>query len=143
MNEEFDAATSFKPNKADWLDGRWSGFAPAGDEDRRGDTAGDIESLREIGLTTTSFPDGFSVHRTLGRILKQKRKNFEEGTNIDWASAEALAFGALLKEGYSVRLSGQDSRRGTFSQRHAVFIDQETEETHSPLQNLRDATGTF
>ena len=143
LNSEFDAATAFKPNKADWLDGKWSGFAPPDDDDRRGDTAVEIGALREIGGHISSYPEGFTVHRTLNRILKQKKENFENGRDIDWAGAEALAFGTLLQDGYSVRLSGQDSRRGTFSQRHAVFIDQNTEATHTPLATLQGASGVF
>ena len=143
LDDEFEAATNFKPNKADWLDGQWSGFVPPVDDDRRGDTAVEIESLKSIGERITSYPDGFPVHRTLKRILAQKKKNFEAGENIDWASAEALAFGTLLQDGFGVRLSGQDSRRGTFSQRHAVFINQETEKTWTPLQKLPDAKAKF
>ncbi|MEM9170450.1 MAG: 2-oxoglutarate dehydrogenase E1 component [Pseudomonadota bacterium] len=143
LDDEFDAATAFKPNKADWLDGDWSGFAPAADDDRRGDTAVAIERLRSVGQTTVSYPDDFNVHRTLKRILKQKRDNIDAGENIDWASAEALAFGTLLQDGFGVRLSGQDSRRGTFSQRHAVFIDQATEQTHTPLQVVAGASANF
>ncbi len=143
LDSEFSAAEAFKPNKADWLDGQWSGFVPPVDDDRRGDTAVEIDELREIGMVTASYPDGFPVHRTLKRVLEQKKKAFESGEGIDWASAEALAFGALTREGFGVRLSGQDSRRGTFSQRHAVFINQETEDTYIPLQNLPGATGDF
>ncbi|MCA8896467.1 MAG: 2-oxoglutarate dehydrogenase E1 component, partial [Amphiplicatus sp.] len=119
------------------------GFVPPMDDDRRGDTAVEIDTLKKIGKAITSYPSNFKVHRTLARILEQKRETFETGQNVDWASAEALAFGALTLEGFGVRLSGQDSRRGTFSQRHAVFIDQETEKTYTPLKHLKGATGTF
>jgi 2-oxoglutarate dehydrogenase E1 component len=143
LDSEFDAARGFRSNKADWLDGQWSGFVPPVDDDRRGDTAMEIETLRRIGKTVTSYPAKFKAHKTLARILEQKRETFEKGVNIDWASAEALAFGSLLLDGFGVRLSGQDSRRGTFSQRHAVFIDQETEKTYTPLQHLKGAKATF
>ncbi|HRX39407.1 MAG: 2-oxoglutarate dehydrogenase E1 component [Caulobacterales bacterium] len=143
LDNEFNSAEAFKPNKADWLDGQWSGFVPPMDDDRRGDTAVEIDTLKKIGKAITSYPSNFKVHRTLARILEQKRETFETGQNVDWASAEALAFGALTLEGFGVRLSGQDSRRGTFSQRHAVFIDQETEKTYTPLKHLKGATGTF
>ncbi|HXI88055.1 MAG TPA: 2-oxoglutarate dehydrogenase E1 component, partial [Parvularculaceae bacterium] len=143
LNDEFETASAFKPNKADWLDGQWSGFVPPIDDDRRGDTAVDLESLKRIGETITSYPPEFKVHKTLARVLEQKRETIEKGADIDWATGEALAFGALLLDGFGVRLSGQDSRRGTFSQRHSVFIDQETEETYTPLQNLEDAKATF
>lgn len=143
LDEEFSAATNFKPNKADWLDGQWSGFVPPVDEDRRGDTAVNIDDLKDTGASLTTAPKGFNLHRTLGRILDQKKKMFDSGEGIDWATAEALAFGSLVKDGYGVRLSGQDSRRGTFSQRHAVFIDQETEKTYTPLRHLNGANATF
>ncbi|MEZ5920731.1 MAG: 2-oxoglutarate dehydrogenase E1 component [Parvularculaceae bacterium] len=143
LTAEFEAAKAFKPNKADWLDGQWSGFVPPMDDDRRGDTAVDFDTLEKIGARITSYPDGFNVHKTLERILGEKRKNIEEGAHIDWATAEALAFGSLVLDGFGVRLSGQDSRRGTFSQRHAVFIDQETEKTYTPLNHLKGAEATF
>ncbi len=143
LDSEFDAGESFKPNKADWLDGQWSGFVQPIDDDRRGDTAVPMESLRTIGETLTSYSPNFKIHKTLARILDQKKKNFDAGAGIDWATAEALAFGSLLQDGFGVRLSGQDSRRGTFSQRHAVFIDQETENTYTPLRHLPDAQATF
>ena len=143
LEKEFEAATEFKPNKADWLDGQWSGYAQPEDDDRRGETAVDTEKLRSIGIHTCSYPDDFKVHRTLKRVLKQRQNTFEAGENIDWASSEALAFGSLIQEGYGVRLSGQDSRRGTFSQRHSVFINQDTEENYTPLQTLDGASGRF
>ncbi len=143
LDEEFAAANSFKPNKADWLDGQWSGFVPPVDDDRRGDTAVEIEGLKDIGKVLSEYPKTFNAHKTLKRILKQKQKIFETGEGVDWATAEALAFGSLLQDGFGVRLSGQDSRRGTFSQRHAVFIDQETENTYMPLRHLDTANATF
>ena len=144
LEEDFKAATSFKPNKADWLDGQWSGFVPPMDDDRRGDTAVDLGALKKIGDRITSYPDGFKVHKTLQRVLDERRASVvEKGADIDWATAEALAFGSLVLDGFGVRLSGQDSRRGTFSQRHAVFIDQETEKTFTPLNHLKGAKTTF
>ncbi|MCB2113260.1 MAG: 2-oxoglutarate dehydrogenase E1 component [Parvularculaceae bacterium] len=144
LDNEFHAAESFKPNKADWLDGQWSGFVPPMDDDRRGDTAVEIETLKKIGDRITSHPDGFKIHRTLARVLGDRRAAVvDSGAGIDWATAEALAFGSLVLDGFGVRLSGQDSRRGTFSQRHAVFIDQETEKTFTPLNHLKGAKSTF
>jgi 2-oxoglutarate dehydrogenase E1 component len=140
---EFESATAFKPNKADWLDGQWSGFVPPIDDDRRGDTAVDLENLKIIGDTLTSYPQDFKIHKTLARIVNHKKKALESGSGIDWATAESLAFGSLLQDGFGVRLSGQDSRRGTFSQRHAVFIDQETEKPYTPLRHLKNANATF
>ena len=143
LDGEHEAATAFKPNKADWLDGQWSGFVPPLDDDRRGDTAVAIETLKKIGKTVTSHAADFTVHKTLARVLEQRRATIESGADIDWATAEALAFGALTLEGFGVRLSGQDSRRGTFSQRHSVFIDQNTERVYTPLKHLKGATGSF
>ncbi|WDI32436.1 2-oxoglutarate dehydrogenase E1 component [Hyphococcus flavus] len=143
LDDEFAAAEAFKPNKADWLDGQWSGFVPPVDDDRRGDTAVDLDQLKTIGAALTHYPKNFNIHKTLARILQQKKKTIDEGAGIDWATAEALAFGSLLQDGFGVRLSGQDSRRGTFSQRHAVFIDQETEKTYTPLRHLEDGNATF
>ncbi len=138
LDDSFSFAEGYKANKADWLDGRWAHLKAARDyEDaRRGETGVDIERLRKIGLKLTKVPKHFKLHRTLQRILDQRRKTIEDGVGIDWSTAEALAFGTLLKDGFRVRLSGQDVQRGTFSQRHAVLIDQETEKRYTPLNHL-------
>jgi 2-oxoglutarate dehydrogenase E1 component len=136
LDTDFEAAKTFKPNKADWLEGAWTGFEVASGDDRRGDTAEDVDVLKRIGRTLTQVPEGFNVHPRIARQLKQKAEMFETGEGVDWATAEALAFGTLLIEGTPVRLSGQDSGRGTFSQRHAVLTDQETEDRYVPLTNL-------
>ncbi len=137
LNEEFEAGKTFKPNKADWLDGRWSHLNREGEEYQPGQTAISAETAREIGTALTTVPKGFDLHRTVGRLLETKAKMFETGEGFDWATGEALAFGSLLLEGYPVRLSGQDSTRGTFSQRHSAFIDQSTEDRYFPLNNIR------
>ncbi|MBK5933273.1 2-oxoglutarate dehydrogenase E1 component [Rhodovulum imhoffii] len=138
LNAEFEAGKDFKPNKADWLDGRWSHIRRGGGDDyQRGDTAIGEETLQAIGQALTSAPEGFAMHRTVSRLLETKREMFASGKGFDWATAEALAFGGLLTEGYPVRLAGQDSTRGTFSQRHSAFISQETEERYYPLNNIR------
>src|SRR5690242_13069014 len=140
LDAEFEAAQGYKPNKADWLDGRWSGLKPTADADdpRRGNTGVDADVLREIGEKITKLPAGFNVHRTVQRFLDHRAKSIETGQGIDWATAEALAFCTLLKEGNPIRLSGQDSERGTFSQRHSVIFDQETEERYAPFNHLGD-----
>ena len=89
------------------------------------------------------MPDGFNVHRTIQRFLDSRRKMTETGEGIDWAMGEALAIGSLVDEGHPVRLSGQDSERGTFSQRHSVLIDQETEARYVPLNNVRDGQARY
>jgi 2-oxoglutarate dehydrogenase E1 component len=143
LNEEFEAAKSYRPNKADWLDGRWAGFETSEGEYQRGQTAVPIETLREVGAALTRLPDGFTPHRTVARLLEAKREAIEKGAGLDWATAEALSFGSLLVEGFRVRLSGQDSVRGTFSQRHAGITDQETEERYLPLANIRENQAAF
>jgi 2-oxoglutarate dehydrogenase E1 component len=137
LNEEFEAGKDFKPNKADWLDGRWSHLDREGDEYSRGQTSIKPETMAEIGTALTRVPDGFPLHKTVGRLLETKKQMFESGEGFDWATGEALAYGSLLAEGYPVRLAGQDATRGTFSQRHSGFINQDTEERYFPLNNIR------
>jgi len=145
LDAEFEAAQGYKPNKADWLDGRWSGLKAKveADDARRGNTGLPAELLREIGEKITKVPDGFRVHRTVQRFLENRAKAIQTGKGIDWATAEALAFCSLLKEGNPVRLSGQDSERGTFSQRHSVLFDQETEERYTPFNHLGDGQSRY
>ena len=137
LNNEFEAGKDYKPNKADWLDGKWSHLDRNKDDYVRGDTAIKPETMAEIGTALSTAPDGFPVHKTVGRLLDSKAKMFESGSGFDWATGEALAFGSLLTEGYPVRLSGQDSTRGTFSQRHSGLVNQDTEERFYPLNSVR------
>jgi 2-oxoglutarate dehydrogenase E1 component len=143
LNEEFEAGKEFKPNKADWLDGRWSHLDKKGEEYQRGETAIAPETFAEIGRALTTAPEGFNLHKTVGRLMDTKKQMFETGEGFDWATAEALAFGSLLTEGYPVRLSGQDSTRGTFSQRHSGLVDQESEERYYPLSRIRQGQAQF
>jgi 2-oxoglutarate dehydrogenase E1 component len=145
LDAELEAAQSYRANKADWLDGRWAGFKTAGDRNdpRRGQTGVEIATLKEIGEKITTLPPDFHLHRTLNRFLENRRKAIETGTNIDWATGEALAISSLLLEGRRVRLSGQDSERGTFSQRHSVLTDQETERRYTPFNHLREGQPRF
>ncbi len=139
LDDAFSVATGYKANKADWLDGRWAGLKTAAsqDDERRGKTGVDGNRLKEIGLKLTKVPKSFTVHKTMQRVLDSRRRMIEEGTGIDWATAESLAYGTLLDEDYKIRLSGQDVQRGTFSQRHAVMIDQVTEKRYTPLNHLK------
>jgi 2-oxoglutarate dehydrogenase E1 component len=137
LQDEFDAGKEYRPNKADWLDGRWAGMNTGRGEYQRGETGYDTGELREIGKVLTTTPEGFALHRTVARQLEAKKKMFETGEGFDWATAEALAFGSLIKDGFPIRLSGQDSTRGTFSQRHSAFINQETEDRYYPLKNVK------
>ena len=139
LEGEFEAGTGYKPNKADWFAGRWSGLhAPADAESARRNVDTGIEKklFDSLGRTLTTVPDSIKIHKTLARVLDAKREMFRTGEHFDWATGEALAFGALLSEGYGVRLSGQDSGRGTFSQRHAVWIDQTDEHKYLPLAQI-------
>ena len=137
LEEAFEGASGYKANKADWLDGVWSGMSVASGEDRRGVTGVPIDRLKEVGTALTRTPDNFNLNAKIARQLDAKRKMVDTGEGIDWATGEALAFGTLLMEGHPVRLSGQDSERGTFSQRHSVLIDQMNEDRYTPLNNLR------
>ncbi|SIS66846.1 2-oxoglutarate dehydrogenase E1 component [Phaeovulum vinaykumarii] len=143
LNEEFEAGKSFKPNKADWLDGRWKHLAREDAEYQPGATAISPETLAEIGHALVTPPKGFDLHKTVARQLEGKAKMFETGEGFDWATAEAIAFGSLCAEGYGVRLAGQDSTRGTFSQRHSAFIDQTTEERYYPLNHIRSGQARY
>ncbi len=138
LEADFEAAQTYKPNKADWLEGAWTGLDVASGDDRKGDTAVEFDLLKEIGRKITQVPDGFNLNPKIARQFQTKWQAIDEGQGIDWATAEALAFGACAVEGTPVRLSGQDCGRGTFSQRHAVLTDQETGEDYVPLQHLRD-----
>ncbi len=135
---EFESGQSYKPNKADWLDGAWSGLrtADSQDEMRRGKTAVPVKTLKEIGRKLTEVPKEFEVHKTIGRFLENRKKMIDTGEGLDWATGEALAFASILMEGNPIRLSGQDSERGTFSQRHTVLYDQNSEDRYIPLNNL-------
>ncbi|CAN1526649.1 SucA 2-oxoglutarate dehydrogenase complex, dehydrogenase (E1) component, and related enzymes [Rhabdaerophilaceae bacterium] len=146
LEAEFEAGQAYKPNKADWLDGKWAGLKSikeTEEDPRRGQTCVDIDRLKEIGLAITQVPDGFNIHKTIQRFQDNRRKMIETGTGIDWATAEALAFGTLVGEGHRVRLSGQDCERGTFSQRHSVLIDQETEARYTPLNHVQDGQARY
>ncbi len=145
LDAEFEASQGYRPNKADWLDGAWSGLkvAEAGDAPRRGDTGVAIDRLKRIGGKLATVPEGFQVHRTIQRFLDSRAKTVEAGRGIDWATAEALAFAAILEDGHRVRLSGQDSERGTFSQRHSVLYDQETEDRYIPLNHVADGQARY
>ena len=143
LEEEFAASDSYRPNRADWLDGKWSGIGLAEEGARRGVTGVDVERLKEIGCKITHFPKNFTPHKTIARIMANRRNMIEGGVGIDWATAESLAFGSLLTEGFRVRLSGQDSERGTFSQRHSVLMDQSNEKKYTPLKHISKTQGLF
>ncbi len=139
LEGEFQSAKSYKPNEVDWFAGRWSGLHKPADPEtarRNVETAIDKKLFDSLGRTLTTVPDDLTIHKTLGRVLDAKREMFTSGEGFDWATAEALAFGSLVSAGFGVRLSGQDSGRGTFSQRHAIWVDQNTEDKYIPLATL-------
>ena len=139
LDAAFTAAQSFKPNKADWLEGHWAGLKPAGsdDEERLDGTAVAPDVLREVGLALARVPEDFRANPKIARQLEAKKQAIEAGEGIDWATGEALAFGTLLLDGHRVRLSGEDVQRGTFSHRHCVLIDQVNQAEYAPLNNIR------
>ncbi|MEM9576458.1 MAG: 2-oxoglutarate dehydrogenase E1 component [Pseudomonadota bacterium] len=143
MNEEFEAGKEFRPNKADWLDGKWSHLDKQKNKYQRGKTAISKETMAEVGKALCAAPEGYPIHKTVGRLLDAKKEMFESGKGFDWATAEALAFGSLLTEGYPVRLAGQDSTRGTFSQRHSGLVNQNTEERYYPLNNIKSGQAYY
>ena len=145
LQESFDSANNYKPNNADFLQGMWQDMSVAEDENnaRRGQTALDEKMFTDVGQALTNIPEDFNIHSKLKRFIDARKKMFETGTGFDWATAEALAFGSLVKEGYGVRLSGQDCGRGTFSQRHAKMYDQSDAHVYQPLQNIDDKQAPF
>ncbi len=140
LEEALQQSQGFKPNKANWLEGAWSGIKAAGDEtaDTEHGTAVDLDALREVGAALSRVPEGFGANPKILRQLEAKKQAVENGEGIDWATGEALAFGTLLLDGHRVRLSGEDVQRGTFSQRHCVLVDQNTQAEYVPLNNIRD-----
>ena len=143
LDKEFEAGKTYKPNKADWLDGKWAGLALPEGDDRRGDTSVPMQKLIDLGQKITAIPDRLDVHKTVRRVIENRRAAIEAGEGLDWATGEHLAFASLLDEGFPVRLAGQDSVRGTFVQRHCDLIDQTTEEHYTPLSHLRPGQAHF
>ncbi|MBP6951114.1 MAG: 2-oxoglutarate dehydrogenase E1 component [Alphaproteobacteria bacterium] len=143
LQENFKESLSYKPLKADWLAGRWQGFSPKTSTEQKANTGVKEETLVAIGVALSKIPKGFHLHPKLERFLSARRQMVTENYPIDWSMGEALAFGSLAMEGHVVRLSGQDSGRGTFSQRHAVLRDQETEKKYVSLNHLSENQAYF
>jgi 2-oxoglutarate dehydrogenase E1 component len=141
LDAEFEAGKSYKTDKADWLDGKWAGLAMAGEERRL--TGVPRQKLLDLGRKITTVPSSVNVHKTVDRVIAGRREAIESGEGIDWSTAEHLAFATLLDQGHPVRLSGQDSVRGTFTQRHSGVVDQKTEEVYFPLRNLGPTQAHF
>ena len=143
LEEEFALSNTYKSNKADWLEGSWKGLSTASFDARRGKTSVTIEDLNSIAREIHEIPENFNIHKRIKKIYEERLNSVLNNTGIDWATAESLAFATLLNEGFGVRLSGQDSGRGTFSQRHAVLYDQMNEKRFVPLRHFRDKQGFF
>lgn len=143
LDEAFEATKSYKPNKADYLEGKWTGMKVAYGDDRRGETSVPMDRLKDVGNIISTIPATFNANPKITRLFEAKKKMFETGKEIDWATGEALAFGTLLREGYGVRLSGQDVGRGTFSHRHAILYDQTTEEKYIALTHIAPSQPKF
>jgi 2-oxoglutarate dehydrogenase E1 component len=135
LEKQFKTAKEYKP-KLEWYEGIWSRFKPEKGKDKRGVTAVSLDKIKKIGEKLTIIPKDFDVHPKIRKVFENKKKMFLTGMNFDWATAEQLAFGTLLDEGYPVRLSGQDSGRGTFSQRHSVLHSQTDGAHYTPLNNV-------
>ena len=143
LDNEFELSKSYKPNKVDWLDGTWTGIKIASIDARRGKTSSTEDDLKILAKEIHTLPDNFTPHKRIKKIYNDRQQSIVDGKNIDWATAEALAFATLLKDGYGVRLSGQDVGRGTFSHRHAVLYDQENEKRFVPLRHFRKDQALF
>ena len=142
LEKEFESSKNYK-SELKWYDGTWSRFKPELGKDKRGVSGVEKKKVIEIGKKITTIPHNFTIHKTLKKIFENKHKMFTEDKPIDWATAETLAFGTLLTEGFSVRLSGQDSGRGTFSQRHSVLRDQDSHTRYIPLNNISSKQKRF
>lgn len=147
LQDSFDRSKDYESTSREWLSSAWEGFKTpkelATEVLPHLPTAIDEQTFKDVGRVISTYPEGFKVHRNLQRILKTRLKTVEEGKNVDWSTAEAIAFGALVKEGYHVRVSGEDVERGTFSQRHAVLHDQESESTYTPLKHVGEDSDKF
>ncbi|HEY1095824.1 MAG TPA: 2-oxoglutarate dehydrogenase E1 component, partial [Alphaproteobacteria bacterium] len=143
LEEAFAIASEYKPAKADMLDGAWQGLQLASGVERRGETGVDKDTLKKITTAMTTVPSDFALNSKIARQFEAKQQAVASGHDIDWATAEALAFGTLLNDGFGVRMTGQDVGRGTFSQRHAVLADQNTNVRYIPLQHISDEQGMF
>ncbi len=142
LDEQFKTAKDYKP-KIEWFEGTWSRYKPERGKDKRGVTGADTKKLLDISNKINTVPSEVNVHKTILKILENRKIKVENGAGIDWSTAESLAFGSLLEEGYPVRLVGQDSGRGTFSQRHSVLRDQLDNSRYIPLNNISKKQKNF
>jgi len=142
LDQQFKTAKDYKP-KIEWFEGTWSKYKPEKGKDKRGATGVELNIISDISKKIHTVPSEVNIHKTIGKIFDNRKKTIEQGYAIDWATAEALAFGSLLEEGYPVRLVGQDSGRGTFSQRHSVLRNQLDNSRYIPLNNISKKQKNF
>ena len=142
LDDQFKTAKDYKP-KIEWFEGAWSSYKPKKGKDKKGITGADPDLLRNISDKINIIPNEINVHKTINKIFQNRKKTIDQGSNIDWSSAEALAFGSLLDEGFPVRFVGQDSGRGTFSQRHSVLRNQEDNSRYIPLNSISKTQKKF
>ncbi len=142
LDEQFKNAKNYKP-KIEWFEGTWSRYKPEKGKDKRGVTGSDLKKLKEISEKINIIPQEINIHKTISKILGNRKLAISNEKEIDWSSAESLAFGSLLEEGYPVRLVGQDSGRGTFSQRHSVLRNQLDNSRYIPLNNISKKQKNF
>lgn len=138
LDKEFELSQSYKVEKADWLSGNWAELNPADIHRVEADTGVALKKLKEIGQKLCELPKEFNVNPKIARILEAKSQMISSGQGLDWAAGESLAFATLLEEGSPIRMTGQDVERGTFSHRHAVLTDQESEAKYIPMNHLSD-----
>jgi 2-oxoglutarate dehydrogenase E1 component len=143
LDAEFEAGKTYHADKADWMDGKWSHLGSAGGDTAPGDTGVPSQKLKDLGNLITAIPESVDAHKTVARVIEGRRHAYDTGEGLDWGAAEHMAFATLLDEGVPIRLSGQDSVRGTFSHRHSAVVDQKTEDRYIPLQNLRPGQATY
>ena len=142
LDNQFKSAKDDKP-KLDWFEGTWSRYRPQKGKDKRGKTGVDENTLISISNKINSLEDQLKAHKTIKKIFSKRHESILAKKNIDWSTSEALAFGSLLNEGFPVRLVGQDSGRGTFSQRHSVLRNQEDNSRYIPLNNISENQKNF
>ena len=142
LDDQYKNAKNYKP-KIEWFEGTWSRYKPERGKDKRGVTGYDIKKLKGISEKINTIPKEINIHKTIAKVLENRRLNVNNEEKIDWSTAEALAFGSLLEEGYPVRLVGQDSGRGTFSQRHSVLRNQIDNSRYVPLNKISQKQKNF
>jgi len=142
LDDQFKTAKDYKP-KIEWFEGTWSRYKPEKGKDKRGVTGVDKEIIKSISDRINVIPSDINPHKTVAKVFDLRKKSIDTEKNIDWATAESLAFATLLKEGYPVRLVGQDSGRGTFSQRHSVLRNQTDNSRYIPLNHISEGQKNY